>query len=107
MTNYPQRKELDYVKVGLYPKAETYKLWLNDLVDAVANTCGDVELGTYWITRVLCAESHVELHDVSGLGSLDNKLRIALNKIIPVEMRNELDTLERKYQEKFEKVRGR
>ena len=106
-TNYPQRKELDYVKVGLYPKAETYKLWLNDLVDAVATTCGDVDLGTYWVTRVLCAESHAELHDVGGLGTLDNKLRTALNKIIPLDMKNELEILERKYEEKFEKVRGR
>ena len=82
-------------------------LWLKDLVDAVATTCGDVDLGTYWITRVLCAESHAELHDVGGLGTLDNKLRTALNKVIPLEMKNELEILERKYEEQFEKVRGR
>ena len=107
MTNYPQRKELDYIKVGPFPKAPTYKIWLDDLVDNVATACGDVELGTYWITRVLCANSHSELHEVGGLGSLDNKLRVALLKVIPLEMRNELEPLERQYGEKFEKVRGR
>ena len=82
-------------------------MWLKDLIDAIATACGDAPLGTYWATRVLCADSRESLHDPGGLSSLDQKLRSALLRIIPLDLKTEIDALERKYKQEFDSVRGR